>query len=347
MPRKEKEQQSAEQLQAEELEVQKARGDFVEGAEDAEEVQAAAAEEEEEPEAESDDVREADAEADGVLGSESEEESDSSAVKAAEEEEPEEVDEPGAKADETIMVPKGRLDEVYAKSREREEELQRRLDVAEKRGIQETTSENVDELETELDTLDSKYAEFLLEGELEKAGAVRKEWRQKQNDLFDIRLEQRSSLASQQAIESMRFDRQLAEYEVKFPVINIDSEIYDPEMATEVAQLMDAFKAQGWNPVAALNKAVKYVVPDEEALGGGVDPDLLRTKRQAAARKKVADVAKKSPPDLTDKGRDTDKVGTGDGIPDVTKMTPEQFAKLSDTQLSKLRGDTVTDQEVA
>ena len=326
------------------LDEQKARGDFVEGEKNAEEVQASA-EEEEESEAESDDVRETDAEADGVLGSESAEEPDSSAVEAAEEEE--EVDEPGAKADKTIMVPKGRLDEVYAKSREREEELQRRLDAAEKREVQETTSENVDELETELDTLDSKYAEFLLEGELEKAGAVRKEWRQKQNDLFDIRLEQRSSLASQQAIESMRFDRQLAEYEIKFPAINIDSEKYEPEMAKEVAQLMDAFKAQGWNPVAALNKAVKYVVPNEEALGGDVDSDLIRTKRQVAARKKVADVARKSPPDLTDKGRDTDKVGTGDGIPDVTKMTPEQFAKLSDTQLSKLRGDTVTDQEVA
>jgi hypothetical protein len=333
MPNPEKEQEKpAEEL----LNEQKARGDFVEGEENVEEVQASA--EEEKPEAESGDVREPDAEADKGLDAQSAEEPDPPV---------EEEEEPGAKADETIMVPKGRLDEVYAKSRGREEELQRRLDAAEKREVQETTSENVDTLETELDTLDSKYAEFLLEGELEKAGAIRKEWRQKQNDLFDIRLEQRSSLASQQAIESMRFDRQLAEYEVKFPVINIDSEIYDPEMATEVAQLMDAFKAQGWNPVAALNKAVKYVVPNEETLAGGVDPDLVRTKRQVAARKKVADVAKKSPPDLTDKGRDTDKVGTGDGIPDVTKMTPEQFAKLSDTQLSKLRGDTITDQEVA
>ena len=327
---------SKEKIAEELLDEQKARGDFVEGDDTTLDAVDAA-------EDGNDGADDGESAAPEIEETEEAEEEESEELEAKEEEE----DEPGAKADETIMVPKGRLDEVLHKSREREEELQRRLDASEKREVQETTSENVDTLETELDTLDSKYAEFLLEGELEKAGAVRKEWRQKQNDLFDIRLEQRSSLASQQAIESMRFDRQLAEYEVKFPVINIDSEIYNPEMATEVAQLMDAFKAQGWNPVAALNKAVKYVVPNEEALGGDVDSDLIRTKRQVAARKKVADVARKSPPDLTDKGRDTDKVGTGDGIPDVTKMTPEQFAKLSDTQLSKLRGDTVTDQEVA
>lgn len=268
-------------------------------------------------------------------------------VEAAAEEE-EEVDEPGAKADDTIMVPKGRLDEVLHKSREREEELQRRLTAAEERTEKETTSENVDALEAELDELDKKYGELFMEGELDKANETRKEWRKKQNDLFDIRLEQRSALASRQAVESMRFDRQLAEYEVKYSVINFDSENYDPDIAKEVAELMDAFEAQGWNRVAALNKAVKYVVPKgEDAPTENIDPDITRTKRKVAARKKVADVAKKSPPDITDKGRDSDKVGTGDGLPDVTKMSPSQFAELSEAQLRKLRGDSLTDQEAA
>jgi hypothetical protein len=341
MARKEKENQ--EKTAEEVLNEQKARGDFVDEEENNDGVQAAEAEESEaeESEAESDDVSEIDAGTDEVLGSESEEEQDPAL-------EAEEVDEPGAKAEDPIMVPKGRLDEVYKKSREREQELQRRLDAAEERKHKETTSENVDTLEQELDDLDSKYAELLLEGELEQASTVRKEWRQKQNDLFDIRLEQRSSLASRQAVESMRFDRQLAEHEINHPSINPDSENFDQEVANEVAELMGAFEAKGWNPVAALNKAVKYVIPDEgeETSAKGVDPDIVRTRRKVTARKKVADVAKKSPPDITDKGRDTDKVGTGDGLPDVTKMTPEQFAELSEAQIRKLRGDTLTDQEV-
>lgn len=273
-------------------------------------------------------------------------EEEESLAAAAEEEE--EEDEPGAKADEPIMIPKSRFDEAQQKARQREEELQRRLDAAEERKQSETTSENVQELENELDKLDAQYAELLLEGETEKANAVRKQWRQKQNDLFDIRLEQRSSLASKQAIEGMRFDRQLAEYEVKFPVINPDSEDFNQDVANEVADLMSAFEAKGWNSVAALNKAIKYVIPADTGNTGSpdVDPDIVRTKRKVAARKKVADVAKKSPPDITDKGRDTDKVGTGDGLPDVTKMTPEQFASLSEAQLRKLRGDTLTEQEV-
>jgi hypothetical protein len=320
MPEQEK---TSEEILAEQLAEQKARGDFAEESEE-EELDGVQAAEEEEPEEE-----ELEAEEEPVLEAESEEE-----------------DEPGAKADETIMVPKGRLDEVLHKSREREQELQRRLNAAEERKQQETTTKTVDELEKDLDELDSKYAELLLEGEVEKANAARKEWRQKQNDLLDIRLEQRSSLASQQAVESMRFDRQLAEHEIQFPVINPDSEDFSQEVADEVNGLMGAFQAQGWNLVAALNKAVKYVIPAEaDAFAKGLDPNIVRTKRQVAARKKVADLAKKSPPDITDKGRDTDKIGTGDGLPDVTKMTPEQFADLSVAQLRELRGDKLTDQE--
>ena len=316
-------------------EEQKARGDFVEGAENEEE--------------ETDDVREADgaadedvAEADGEGSVDDDVVEESSEVSASEEVE----DEPGAKPDDAIMVTKGRLDEALHKARQREEELQRRLTAAEERKNQETVSADVSDREKELDELDDTYAELLMEGELEKAGAVRKQWRQKNNDLSDIRLEQRSTLASKQAIESMRFERQLAEHEVKFPVINPDSEAFDEDVAVEVREVMDAFKAKGWNPVAALNKAVKYVVR-EEAAPEEVDTDVIRTKRQVAARKKVADLASKSPPDITDKGRDTDKVGTGDGLPDVTKMTPEQFAKLSEAQLSKLRGDSVSEQEAS
>jgi len=337
MPKKEKPvEKTAEEIRAE----QEARGDFVE---DGEGVQASEEEAEEAEEAEEEEVEAAAGE---EVEATAEEEVEPELEAAAEEEE--EVDEPGAKADDTIMVPKGRLDEVLHKSREREEELQRRLNAAEERTEKETTSENVDALELELDELDKKYGELFMEGELDKANETRKEWRKKQNDLFDIRLEQRSALASRQAVESMRFDRQLAEYEVKYSVINFDSENYDPDTAKEVAELMDAFEAQGWNRVAALNKAVKYVIPEKEnASTEGLDPDVVRTKRKVAARRKVADVVSKSPPDITDKGRDSDKVGTGDGLPDVTKMSPSQFAELSEAQLRKLRGDSLTDQEAA
>ena len=328
MPPEKDQQKSPEEL----LEERKARGDFVEGVDDDDDI----------PEA-GESAGEAVAEADGE-GSADDDVVDESPEVSADAEEVEEEDEPGAKPDE-ISIPKARFDEALHKARQREEELQRRLEAAEERKQSSTISEDVSAMEQELDDLDSKYAELLMEGEMEKANAIRKQWRQKQNDMFDIRLEQRSTLASKQAIESMRFDRQLAEYEVKFPVINPDSENFSEDVASEVRDLMDAFEAKGWNPVAALNKAVKYVIREDAAPAEGLDPDVVRAKRSVTARKKVAEVARRSPPDITDKGRDTDKVGTGDGLPDVTKMTPEQFAKLTDTQLRKIRGDTYADQE--
>lgn len=313
-----------------ELEARKKRGDFVGDEAAVEEPEA------EEPEAEEPEAEEPEAEEPEAEEPEAEEPEE---PEAEEEEEPE----PGARDDDAIMVPKGRLDEALQKARHREAELQRRLDAAEKRKQLETTSADIEGLETELDTLDSKYAELLLEGDLEKAREVRGQWRKKQNDLFDIRLEQRSSAASSHAVEQMRFDRQLAEYEVKHPAINPDSGDFSQEVADEVADLLGAFQAQGWNPVAALNKAVRYVLRDE-AKAETPDPDVVKKKRQVQARNRVAEVARKSPPDIVDKGRDADKIGSGDGLPDVTRMSPDQFASLSDKQLRQLRGDFLADE---
>jgi hypothetical protein len=161
-----------------------------------------------------------------------------------------------------------------------------------------------------------------------------------------MRLTQRSQQASITAVEQMRFDAQLAQFEAKFPAMNPDSTDFNQELTNEIAMVMKAFQADGLTSAAALNKAVHYVIRDDVPRTGE-DPDVVRSKRSQQARKKVASTVKKSPPDLADRGRDSDKRGMGDGLPDVTRMSPEEFDKLSSEQLRKLRGDFLGDEEAA
>ena len=109
-----------------------------------------------------------------------------------------------------------------------------------------------------------------------------------------------------------------------------------------IMEVLNAFQARGYTPAAALNKAMHYVIREDEPVAGE-DPDIIRSKRGQQARKRVAKAAKSSPPDLHDKGKDSDKSGSGDGLPDVTKMSPEQFDKLSEAELRALRGDSLAE----
>jgi hypothetical protein len=145
----------------------------------------------------------------------------------------------------------------------------------------------------------------------------------------------------------MRFDAQLAQFEAKYPAINPDSNDFNQNLADEVAEMLAVYKASGFTAAAALNKAVHYVVPNDNEPIAGEDPNIVRSRRGQQARKRVAKTVKKAPPDISKTGRDSDKLGTGDGLPDITKMSPEQFDKLSESDLKKMRHDSLSDEEAA
>lgn len=266
-----------------------------------------------------------------------------------EESEEEEVEEETEEEEEApITIPKARFDEAQRKARERNKELELKIADYEAKAAKEAAQVDTSALATEIEELSDKHEDFLLEGELEKARAVRKIRDAKQNELFDQRLAQQSQVTGTAAVEQMRFDAQLAQFEAKFPAINPDSDDFDQEITNEVNTLLTAFKANGFTNTAALNKAIHYVIrEDSDKPVITEDPALVRSKRSQQARKRVAKVVKKSPPSLADKGRDSDKTGSGDGLPDVTKMTPEQFDELSEADLKKLRHDRLTDEEAA
>jgi hypothetical protein len=334
---------TAEEIAAEEREAAINRGDIIdennpagkfEGEDDDDEPELEpAAELEEEPEEE--------------LEEEPEEEEEE--PKASEEEEEEEEEDPGEDPDKKagITVPKARFDQAQRKARDKVEALEVRLAEMQAQQTRETVDADLTAKETELETLNTQYEDLLMEGELEKARVVRRDRDAAQNALFDYRLVTQSNQSSQVAVEQMRFDTQLAHFEASYPAINPDSEDFDEAIATEVSEVLSAFKANGYTATAALNKAMRYVMPEETEKEPTKEPSILRNQKRQAARKKVLKAVKKSPPDLKGTGKDSDKSGSADGLPDISKMSHEQFDALSEAELKKARGDTLSDKEAA
>jgi hypothetical protein len=325
---------TAEELAAEELAFKQARGDFPEQEEEEEE--------QEEEEVESDD----DDEETGSDDDDSDESDDSDDA----EDEGAESEEDGGDDRSTagITIPKARFDEVNQKAQQKLAQKQAELDRLQAELKAKEVKGNVKELRDEITELQDTYEKHLMEGEAAEAREVRVKLDQKRDDLIELRLKEVQTTTGASTLQQVRFDTQLAALEVKHPQINPDSDEFDQDIADEVSTLLGALQSSGMTPAAALVKAVKYVVPEPEP-EPEPEPDKkevqkkTRTKRAASARRKLDTARKKSPPDTTGTGKSSDKGGSLDGLPDLSKMTIEQFDKLSPEQLVELRGDRVSD----
>ena len=74
---------------------------------------------------------------------------------------------------------------------------------------------------------------------------------------------------------------------------------------------------------------------------GETKADKIKRERKEKAVKKALDTVNKTPADLDGVGRNSDKGGRTDGLPDPLKMTQAQFDKLTEKQKAELREDTL------
>ena len=113
-------------------------------------------------------------------------------------------------------------------------------------------------------------------------------------------------------------------------------------------ELMQGYVATGkYNRADALQKAVKMLMPavttrQEKAVESDVRVDaaeVAKNARTLAARDKAASAAAQQPPDIAKVGVDSDKMGGKLDAAKAIKLPQEQFAKLDEETLSKMRGD--------
>ena len=284
-----------------------------------EEVEAAQLEEEEEPE-EPETAEEQDEEP-AALGEEPE----------IEAEEPEVEDEPEPKKP---MVPKSRLDEVLAKQKA----LQKQLDdlMAAKEQV-ENAPETYD-----FEAKEIEYQNLLLDGESQKAAALRAEMRRAERAQIEYEMAQKMEQKVTQNQQITALQQAAADLEANFPVFDRSSDQYNEAYTQEVIDLRDAFIVKGDNAVAALSKAAKFVIKeygldaDSPSLSSKTAPkqvDEVAKRRTEVSRKLKA--AKSQPPELPGES----SAARGERAVDVSTMTEEEFSALPEATLKRLRGD--------
>jgi len=253
------------------------------------------------------------------------------------ESEPEPEPEPEAVAEEPKkpMVPKSRLDEVLQKQKA----LQKQLD--DMKAAQKPAEDAPDEYN--FAEKEMEYQNLLLDGEAEKAAALRAEIRTAERTQIEYEMSQKMTETVSQNQQATALQQAATTLEAEFPVFDQKSDQYDEAMTQEVIDLRDAFIIKGENPVAALSKAAKFVINENglidntPTLAADTAPkanvDEIAKKRAEVSKKlKAADA---QPPELQGEGTAT----RGEKGIDLATLTEEEFDALPEATLKRLRGD--------
>ncbi len=247
------------------------------------------------------------------------------------EEEPVVAEKPAKKP----MVPKARLDEVLAKQKALQKQLDE-INAANEKAQEAPESYDFDAKEVE-------YQNMVLDGETEKAVALRREIRKAEREQLEYEMRQEMSQTVNQDRQMTALQQAANAMEEAYPVFDNNSEEFDQEMTNEVVELRDAFIMKGYEAVDALSKAVKYVVKDHDLdKPQGSAPSLAgKAQKTDEVARKRAEVSKKlraaeaQPPELPGESSSTH----GEKGIDLATLTEEEFDALPEATLRRLRGD--------
>jgi len=266
------------------------------------------------------------------IGSEDEQSTEEETEPEAElEEEPVAAEKPAKKP----MVPKARLDEVLAKQKALQKQLDE-INAANEKAEEAPESYDFDAKEVE-------YQNMVLDGETEKAVALRREIRKAERDTLEYEMRQEMNQTVNQDRQMTALQQAANAMEDAYPVFDRNSDDFNEDITNEVVELRDAFMMKGYEAVDALSKAVKYVVKDHDLdqaqesapslAGKAKKSDELAKKRAQVSRKlKAADA---QPPELPGESSSNH----GEKALDLSTMTEEEFDALPEATLKRLRGD--------
>ena len=226
------------------------------------------------------------------------------------------------------MIPKSRFDEVLAKQKALQKQLQEATNPVEK-------IENAPEYDFSAKELE--YQDHILNGEAEKAAALRSEIREAERKTMLFEVQQQMGQTVQQSTEAVALQNKAMELQAAHPELDENSASYNADLTQEVMDLRDAFMIQGFSGADALDKAAKYVIKPAPVVAEAPAPSP--EQKEVAQRKKVANTSKKlaaaesQPPTMkTGKQKVEKKV-------DVSLLSADEFEALPDETLRRMRGD--------
>lgn len=256
-----------------------------------------------------------------------------------------------AKGKANARIPLARHEQILAKEREQRAQVEAQLAAA--RGATQiaNTNEQLTKLETKVVELEEKYTKALIDGEPKEAARLMAEIRNAERMINNTRVQFETQAAEARAYERARYDATVDRLETAYPVLDQDHADFNEEISDQVTAMMQGFVARGGITRAdALQKAVKALLKpttktQEKAVDTKARPDadevarkLAEDRKAAAVKRNVAD-AERTPPNTARVGQDSDKLGGKLDAKAVIRMSQEEFAKLDDATLAKMRGD--------
>lgn len=223
------------------------------------------------------------------------------------------------------MIPKSRLDEVLAKQRA----LQKQLEEA--TNPQEVIAEAP---EYDFDAKEIEYQNFILNGRTEDAAKLRAEMREAERKSMMFEVQTKMGQTVQQSTEVVALQKKAEELATQYSVLDETHADFNKEVTQEVLDLRDAFITQGFTGADALDKAAKYVMgpyKEPEPTTSAVDKKVVEKKKVANTKKKI-EAAESQPPTLKGKNKVEKKV-------DINNMSVDEFDALPAETLKRMRGD--------
>ena len=262
------------------------------------------------------------------------------------------IDEERAEADREAKkdsrIPASRHKEILEREREKRAELERQLAQYQQGGQRAETNADLASAEADIAKMDAEYDVMITDGEMTKAAEMKQKIRRAERWLNETKADIKIRAAEVRATERSLYSTVLGKLEADYPSLNPDSDDYKPRLMEAVAELKSAYEAKGLNSTQALQKAAKLILSSRDSFDGDDDDDDAPAEKSAGAVRKADAVAKtvkavsKTPPSLSRSGVDSDKLGGGArDARAVMNMSQNDFAKLTDAQLSKMRGDTL------
>lgn len=246
-------------------------------------------------------------------------------------------------------LPLSRVNEMIAKEQAKREAVENELAKYKQGAKVADLGVELTAAEAKLVELEKAYTKQLTDGEHDKAAATMADIRKTERSINTKTSQVREEAAEARAVERVRYDTTVERLEETFPQFNPDHTDFDKEKVGEIKELKEAYQLKGYTPTAALQKAVKLIMPpaskkQETALETTprVDAAAVEAARKAAAVAKTAEAIDKTPANAAKTGVDSDKKGGGAvTAQDIMKMPWADFKKVDEATLAAARGDVL------
>jgi hypothetical protein len=245
------------------------------------------------------------------------------------------------------MIPQTRFNEAVGKERGRAEMAEAELNKYRQRDAQQQQAENFEESQAKVKEMLTQHSKLLADGDLDKASEVMGDVLQLRDDMQNARMDRQSDNARNSAKVEVQYDSTVERLEAEYPEINPDSDDFDQVAVRQVQMMVTGImQSEGKNPAEALLEATNILLkPAKDAAGLRAKPSeevveagLRRTQQQIDKNIKAADA---QPPATGEVGADHDKTGGALDAEAVAKLSWDEFIKVPDEELAKMRGDYI------